>query len=83
VVASPLYRLFLIVGLIIYTTATLAYAVGAVSDFLVFHYAGSPPPREWYDRPLPGHQIAGLIGFLPLWALLVIRLFRFAQPRSG
>ncbi len=79
---SPVYRLFLILGLIIYTTAVLGYSVGTVKDLLIFRYAGPPPPREWYDRPIPGDQVAGLVGFLPLWGLLVVRLFRYAQPRG-
>jgi len=81
--ASPVYRLFLIVGLVIYTVATLAYAVGTVSDLLVYRYVGAPATdRGWYDRPVPGEQIAGLIGFLPFWGLLVSRLFHYAQPRG-
>ncbi len=78
---SPIYRLFLIVALVIYTSAVLIYAVGSLKDLLIFRYA--PPPaklQSWFERPIPGDQIAGLVGFLPLWILLVARVFRFAQP---
>ncbi len=79
---SPVYRLFLITGLVIYTTAVLVYSVASVKDLLIFRYIGPPPIREWYDRPVPGDQVAGLVGFLPLWGVLVVRLFRYAKPRS-
>ncbi len=81
--ASPVYRLFLIVGLVIYTTATLIYAVTTVNDFLVYRYVGLPPIEEWMRRPVPGEQIAGLIGFLPLWIILVIRLMRYARAERA
>jgi ABC-type Fe3+-siderophore transport system permease subunit len=79
---SPIYRVFLIAGLVIYTSAVLIYAVESVKDLLVFRYVGPPVAREWYDRPLPGAQIAGLIGYLPLWGVLVALLFRYARPRN-
>ncbi|MGH9788319.1 MAG: hypothetical protein ACRD4U_06425, partial [Candidatus Acidiferrales bacterium] len=81
--ASPVYRLFLIVGLVIYTTATLAYAVGSVKDYLLYRYVPLPSPQQWFQRPVPGEQIASLIGFLPLWGLLVLLLFRYARSRSN
>ncbi len=78
---SPVYRLFLIVGLVIYTSAVLLYAVGSVKDLLIYRYAPPPiNPQTWFERPIPGDQIAGMIGFLPLWVLMVARLFRYAKP---
>lgn len=81
--ASPVYRLFLIVGLVIYTTATLSYAVGSVKHYLLYRYVPLPSPDQWYQRPVPGEQIAGLLGFLPLWGLLVVFLFRYARGRNN
>jgi hypothetical protein len=81
-IASPVYRLFLIFGLVIYTVAVLTYAVGSMRDILLFRYIPSPPPRDWYDRPVPGEQIAGLVAFLPFWGILVGRLFRLARPHA-
>ena len=81
-VASPVYRLFLIFGLVIYTVAVLTYAVGSVKDILLFRYVPSPPARDWYERPVPGEQVAGLVAFLPFWGVLVGRLFRLARPHA-
>ena len=80
-ITSPVYRVFLIVGLIIYTSAVLFFAVASVKDWLVYRYVELPPMRSWYERPVPGEQIAGLIGYLPMWGLLVSRLFRYARTK--
>ena len=80
--ASPVYRLFLIIALVIYTSATLVYAVGSIRHYLLYRYVPLPSPEQWFQRPVPGEQIAGLLGFLPLWGLLVVLLFRYAQSRN-
>lgn len=79
---SPVYRLFLIVGLVIYTTAVIVFAVATVKDYLIYRYVGLPPMQSWYQRPVPGEQFAGLVAFLPFWGILVVRLFRYAQARG-
>jgi len=81
--ASPVYRIFLVAGLVIYTTAVLIYAVGSIKDLLLYRYVGEPPLRSWYERPLPGDQIAGLLGFVPFWGFLVSRVFRDARSRTA
>lgn len=78
---SPVYRIFLIVGLVIYTCAVLIHAVGSVQDILIYRYGGASPAARWYNRPIPGDKLAGLVGYLPLWGLLVGLLFRYAGPR--
>lgn len=80
--SSPVYRLFLIIGLIIYTTAVLVYAVGSVRGWLLFRYVELPPTSSWYERPVPGDEAAGLAGFLPFWGFLVARLLRYAPPHA-
>jgi len=81
--ASPVYRVFLVAGLVIYTTAVLIYAVGSIKDLLLYRYVGVPPMRSWYERPLPGDQIAGFMGFLPFWGFLVARVFRDGRSRTA
>jgi hypothetical protein len=80
--SSPVYRLFLIIGLVIYTTAVLVYAVGTVRDLLLYRYGEVPAVSRWYARPVPGDEAAGLAGFLPFWVYLVARLLRYAHPRA-
>jgi hypothetical protein len=81
--ASPVYRVFLVAGLVIYTTAVLIYAVGSINDLLLFRYVGQPPLRSWVERPLPGDQIARLLAFVPFWSFLVGRVFRDAKSRAA
>jgi hypothetical protein len=83
ITSSPVYRIFLVAGLVIYTTAVLIYAVGSIKDLLLYRYVGAPPMRSWYERPLPGDQIAGLLGFVPFWGFLVARVFSDAKNRPA
>ncbi len=78
--SSPVYKVFLITGLVIYTCAVLIYAVGSVQDLLVYRYGSAPPGPAWFNRPVPGEKIAGLLGFLPIWGVLVALLFGYARP---
>jgi|SRR5712692_6799019 len=80
--SSPVYRLFLIIGLVIYTIAVLVFAVGSVRDLLLYRYAELPPVSLWYERPVPGDEAAGLAGYLPFWGYLVARFLRYAQPHA-
>ncbi len=78
---SPVYRIFLIIGLVIYTSAVLIYAVGSIEDLLLYRYAGAPAGPPVYGGPIPGDKIAGLLGYAPLWGILVAGLFKYARTR--
>jgi hypothetical protein len=60
-------------------TYVYRYAVSTVQDLLLYRYGGPPVKPAWYNRPVPGETFAGLVGYLPVWGVLVERLFRFAR----
>lgn len=79
---SPLYRMYVVLGLSIFTIGSLvSIPVGiykALSYFLIFQPGTLDPSR----RLVPGESLSSAIAYLPFWVYFIWALYKLQQEQK-
>lgn len=76
---SPLYRLYVVIGLTVFTIGSLISIPVGIYRALSFQFIEQPETLEPYQRLVPGESIASAIAYLPFWIYFIWSLYQLQK----
>lgn len=76
---SPLYRLYVVIGLSVFTIGSLVSIPVGIYRALSYQFIEQPSTLDPYQRLVPGESIASAIAYLPFWILFIWSLYQLQK----
>lgn len=76
---SPLYRLYVVIGLSVFTIGSLVSIPVGIYRALSYQFIEQPSTLDPYQRLVPGESIASAIAYLPFWIYFIWSLYKLQQ----
>lgn len=86
---SPLYRLYVVMGLSIFTIGSLISIPVGIYKTLSFQLIEQPETLDPFQRLVPGESLSSAIAYLPFWIYFIWNLYflqklhQLEQPKTG
>lgn len=76
---SPLYRLYVVIGLTVFTIGSLISIPVGIYRALSYQFITQPETLEPYQRLVPGESIASAVAYLPFWIYFIFSLYQLQK----
>lgn len=76
---SPVYRLFVVLGLSIFTIGSLVAIPVGIYRTISYYVITQPDALEPYQRLVPGESLSSAIAYLPLWIYFMCLLYNLQK----
>lgn len=76
---SPLYRMYVVLGLSIFTLGGLISLPVGIYKTLSFQFIEQVPHLEPYQRLVPGESLSSAIAYLPFWIYFIWLLYKLQK----
>lgn len=76
---SPLYRLYVVIGLSVFTSGSLVSIPVGIYRTLSFQFIEQPATLDPYQRLVPGESIASAVAYLPFWIYFIWSLYKLQK----
>lgn len=76
---SPLYRIYIVIGLSIFTIGSLVSIPVGIYQTLSYFIITQPDNLDPYQRLVPGESLSSAIAYLPFWIYFIWALYRLQK----
>lgn len=80
--ASVLYRLYVVLGLSIFTIGSIVSIPVGIYKTLSYNLIEQPANLDPYQRLIPGESLSSAIVYLPFWLYFIWTLYKLHQTKS-
>lgn len=78
---SPLYRIYIVLGLSIFTIGSLISIPVGIYKTLSFYLISQPENLDPYQRLVPGESLSSAIAYLPFWVYFIWALYKLQKTQ--
>lgn len=79
---SPLYRMYVVIGLSIFTVGSLVSIPVGIYQTLSYFLITQPDTLDPYQRLVPGESLSSAIAYLPFWMYFIWALYKLQKDHT-
>lgn len=80
---SPLYRIYIVLGLSIFTIGSLISIPVGIYKTLSYYLISQPDSLDPYQRLVPGESLSSAIAYLPFWIYFIFALYKLQKEHKA